>query len=81
MARVMLEGGADVRVIQEMLGHSSLKATQIYTRVSIRHLPEVHASTHPSARRGVRGGEATDEPGPAGAERAKPGDGRGESDG
>lgn len=77
----MLEGGADVRVIQEMLGHSSLKATQIYTRVSIRHLREVHASTHPNARRGVRGGEATDEPGPAGGERAEPRDWRRKSDG
>lgn len=58
MATVMLEGGADVRVIQEMLGHASLKATAIYTRVSIRHLREVHAATHPSARRGARGAEA-----------------------
>lgn len=61
MATVMLEGGADVRVIQEMLGHSSLKATQIYTRVSIRHLREVHAATHPSARRGALGVDAPGE--------------------
>ena len=54
----MLEGGADVRVIPEMLGHASLKATAVYTRVSIRHLREVHAATHPSARRGARGAEA-----------------------
>ena len=49
MATLMLEGGADVRHIQEMLGHESLESTQIYTRVSLRHLREVHAKTHPAA--------------------------------
>lgn len=48
MATLMLENGADVRFIQEMLGHSSLKATQIYTRVSIKKLKEVHTKTHPA---------------------------------
>lgn len=47
-----IEGGADVRYIQEMLGHSNLKSTQIYTRVSIQKLQEIHAATHPSAKRG-----------------------------
>ena len=46
----MLEGGADVRYIQEMLGHAELSTTQIYTRVSIRRLKAVHALTHPSAK-------------------------------
>ncbi|MCP4501253.1 MAG: recombinase XerD, partial [Deltaproteobacteria bacterium] len=40
-----------VRFIQEFLGHSSLKTTQIYTRVSIEKLKAVHAATHPSAFR------------------------------
>jgi integrase/recombinase XerD len=50
MATAMLEGGADVRFIQEMLGHAELSTTQIYTRVSIRKLKEIHSATHPSAR-------------------------------
>lgn len=49
-ATVMLEGGADIRYIQQMLGHSSLSTTEVYTRVSIRALKEVHDATHPSAR-------------------------------
>ncbi len=48
MATLMLEGGADVRFIQEMLGHSNLETTQIYTRVSIRKLQQVHTETHPA---------------------------------
>jgi integrase/recombinase XerD len=52
MATVMLEGGADIRFIQEMLGHADLSTTQIYTRVSIRKLKEVHARTHPGAKLG-----------------------------
>ena len=54
MATLMLEGGADVRFVQEMLGHAKLDTTQIYTRVSIRQLKQVHELTHPSARRGRR---------------------------
>lgn len=49
MATAMLEGGADVRVIQEMLGHVSLLSTQVYTHVSIAKLKAVHAATHPAA--------------------------------
>lgn len=50
MATLMLEGGADIRFVQEMLGHSKLETTQIYTQVSIHKLREVHAATHPGAR-------------------------------
>jgi len=50
MATLMLEGGADIRYIQAMLGHVRLDTTQIYTHVSIRMLKQVHATTHPAAR-------------------------------
>ncbi|NIM16908.1 MAG: tyrosine-type recombinase/integrase, partial [Candidatus Aminicenantes bacterium] len=49
MATLMLEGGADIRYIQQMLGHAKLDTTQIYTRVSIKKLKEVHMQTHPGA--------------------------------
>jgi integrase/recombinase XerD len=49
MATLMLENGADVRYIQEMLGHSSLESTQVYTQVSIRQLKQIHSATHPGA--------------------------------
>jgi integrase/recombinase XerD len=48
-ATVMLENGADIRYIQEMLGHSNLATTQIYTKVSDVKLKEVHNRTHPSS--------------------------------
>ena len=47
----MLEGGADIRYIQQLLGHASLETTAIYTAVSIRQLQEVHARCHPSSRK------------------------------
>jgi integrase/recombinase XerD len=47
-ATLMLENGADIRYIQQMLGHSDLKTTQIYTHVSIRQLKRIHAATHPA---------------------------------
>ena len=50
MATLMLEGGADIRYIQAMLGHVRLDTTQIYTHVSIRMLKHVHAATHPGAQ-------------------------------
>lgn len=49
MATLMLENGADIRFIQQQLGHAELSTTQIYTQVSIRMLKEVHTRTHPAA--------------------------------
>jgi integrase/recombinase XerD len=48
MATLMHENGADIRFIQQMLGHADLKTTQIYTQVSIRQLKRIHAATHPA---------------------------------
>ena len=48
MATLMLENGADIRFIQQMLGHAHLQTTEIYTHVSILKLKEVHALTHPA---------------------------------
>lgn len=49
VATLMLEGGADIRYVAEMLGHARLETTQRYTRVSIDSLRAVHAATHPAA--------------------------------
>jgi integrase/recombinase XerD len=50
MATLMLEGGADIRYIQQMLGHADLSTTEIYTHVAIRKLQLIHAATHPGAK-------------------------------
>ncbi len=50
MATAMLDNGADIRHVQEMLGHSQITSTQRYTHVSIARLKAVHAATHPAAR-------------------------------
>jgi integrase/recombinase XerD len=50
MATKMLEAGADIRFIQQMLGHARLDTTQVYTKVSIHHLKRVHDATHPAAK-------------------------------
>ena len=49
-ATLMLEGGADLRFIQQLLGHADVKTTQVYTRVSLHQLKAVHNATHPGAK-------------------------------
>ncbi len=58
----MLEGGADTRFIQQLLGHENLASTQLHTQVSIRKLKDVHTATHPAAKLERKGADHEDEP-------------------
>lgn len=55
MATQMLENGAELRWIQAMLGHADISTTQIYTRVSVRALREIHRATHPAEQQADEG--------------------------
>ncbi len=54
----VLEGGADIRAVQELLGHAGLSTTQIYTHVGIGRLKDIHRATHPHGKLEQKGGKS-----------------------
>ena len=62
MATLMLEGGADIRWVQAMLGHENIQSTELYTHVSIRKLKEIHSITHPGAKMRSAAESSEDDP-------------------
>jgi integrase/recombinase XerD len=50
MATLMVEGGADIRIVQQILGHAKLETTELYTHLSIRLVKQVHSAAHPAAK-------------------------------
>ena len=60
MATLMLEHGADIRYIQEMLGHARLDTTQIFTQVCICKLKVIHSATHPARMKLLAAKEESD---------------------